>query len=55
MEEGDGGTGGNTPEHIFGDPESLKSYLEETEKPEGRPLVTVDYSRLRSWPERREG
>jgi hypothetical protein len=51
MEEGDGGTGGNTPEHAFGDPESLKNYLQEAEKAEGHPLVTVDYSRLQSWTE----
>ena len=55
MEEGDGGTGGNTPEHIFGDPESLKNYLKEAEKAEGRPLVTVDYSRLHPWPEKNGG
>jgi hypothetical protein len=54
MEEGDGGTGGNTPEHIFGDPESLGNYLEESERAEGRPLVTVNYSRLHSWPEQED-
>jgi hypothetical protein len=39
MEEGDGETGGNTPEHIFGNPESLMSYLKEAEKAEGHPFV----------------